>query len=145
MFAASVGVARNLAIEVELSPADPPTNHPPDHIRQIVTNLLKNAAEALDSGGHIRVATSDPVSVSGRSYTELVIEDNGPGLPREIMDRLFMPVESTKGSAHQGQGLSIVQRLTDEMGAIILCRSSPAGTRFQLLLPRSSASTAQPA
>lgn len=138
MFAASVGVVRNLAIEVELSPADPPTNHPPDHIRQILTNLLRNAAEALDSGGRIRVATRDPVSVSGRSYTELVIEDNGPGLPREIMDRLFMPVESTQGLAHQGLGLSIVKRLTDEMGAIILCSSSATGTRFQLLLPRSS-------
>lgn len=145
MFAASVGVARNLAIEVELSPADPPANHSPDHIRQILTNLLRNAAQALDSGGRIRVATSDPVSVSGRSYTELVIEDNGPGLPREIMDGLFMPVESTKGSAHQGLGLSIVKRLTDEMGASILCSSSPAGTRFQLLLPCSSASTAQAA
>lgn len=138
VFAASVGVARNFDIDVELSPDVPPTNHPSDHIRQILTNLMKNAAEALQSGGRIRVATKDPVNVNGHRYTELTVEDNGPGLPPEILEKLFSPVESTKGLEHQGLGLNIVKRLVDDMGAIILCSSSETGTHFQLLLPYSS-------
>ncbi len=137
VFAASIGVTRNLAIEVELSPDLPPTNHPSDHIRQILTNLLKNASEAIKNGGRIRVATRDPVNVNGHRYTELTVEDNGPGLPPEVMEKLFSPVESTKGLEHQGLGLNIVKRLVDDMDAIILCSSSPSGTRFQLLLPHS--------
>jgi nitrogen-specific signal transduction histidine kinase len=135
IFAASVGAARNIVLEVDLSPADPPLVQPSDHVRQILTNLLKNAAEALGQGGRIIVATRDPVSVSGRRYSELTVQDDGPGLPQSVMDQLFSPVQSTKGEGHSGLGLSIVKRLADDMGALILCSTSPSGTRFQLLLP----------
>jgi nitrogen-specific signal transduction histidine kinase/HD-like signal output (HDOD) protein len=136
IFAASVCSARNITLEVDLAERDPPLAQSPDHLRQILTNLLKNAAEALDKKGKIRVVTRDPVSLNGRRYTELSVEDNGPGLPQEVMDRLFSPVTSTKGGGHSGLGLSIVKRLVDEMDAIILCSSGPGGTRFQVLLPR---------
>lgn len=138
LFAASTGVARNITIEVDLCADVPPMNQAADHIRQILTNLLKNAAEALESGGRIRVATTGSVSFDGRRHIELVVEDDGPGLPSEVVANLFTPVESTKGPEHRGLGLSIVKRLADDMGATILCRSSPKGTRFQLLFPRSS-------
>ncbi|HSM28780.1 MAG TPA: HDOD domain-containing protein [Thioalkalivibrio sp.] len=135
IFAASVGTARNIVLEVDLSPADPPLVQSADHIRQILTNLLKNAAEALEGGGRISVTTRDPVSVSGRGYSELIVQDDGPGLPQSVMDQLFSPVQSTKGKEHSGLGLSIVKRLADDMGALILCSTSTSGTRFQLLLP----------
>ncbi len=138
LFSASMGAARRIAIEVELCPAVPPTIEAADPIRQILTNLLKNAAEALESGGRIRIATKHPVSVGGRRYTELVVEDDGPGLPQEIMANLFSPGASTKGSEPRGLGLSIVKRLADDMDAILLCSSSHNGTRFQLLLPSSA-------
>ncbi len=138
LFSASMGAARKIAIEVELCPDVPPTIEAADPIRQILTNLLKNAAEALKSGGRIRIATKHPVSVGGRRYTELVVEDNGPGLPQEIMANLFSPGTSTKGSEQRGLGLSIVKRLADDMGAILLCRSSQNGTQFQLLFPSSA-------
>ena len=138
LFSASMGVARKIAIEVELCPDVPPTIEAADPIRQILTNLLKNAAEALESGGRIRIATKHPVSVGGRRYTELVVEDNGPGLPQEIMANLFSPGTSTKESEQRGLGLSIVKRLADDMDAILLCSSSHNGTRFQLLLPNSA-------
>lgn len=138
LFAASMGVNRKIAIEVELCPDVPPTIQVTDHVRQILTNLLKNAAEALRSGGRILVATKDPVSVSGRRYTELTVEDNGPGLPPEIMANLFSLTGSTGGLDHRGLGLNIVKGLADEMDAILLCSSGPSGTRFQLLLPHDS-------
>jgi signal transduction histidine kinase len=138
LFSASMGAAQKIAIEVELCPDVPPTVEAADPIRQILTNLLKNAAEALKSGGHIRIATKHPVSVGGRRYTELVVEDNGPGLPPEIMADLFSPGTAIKGSEQRGLGLSIVKRLADDMDAILLCSSSHNGTRFQLLLPNSA-------
>lgn len=139
IFAASVCSTRNITLDVDLAPEDPPLAPSPDHLRQILTNLLKNAVEAIEDGGKIRVTTRDPVSLGGRRYTELVVEDNGPGLPREVMEKLFSPVESTKGAGHSGLGLSIVKRLVDEMGAVILCSSGTEGTRFQILLPRAGA------
>lgn len=136
IFAASVCSARNIALEVDLSPDDPPLGQAPDHLRQILTNLLKNACEALEDGGTIHVMTRDRVSLNGRQYTELLVRDDGPGLPREVMEVLFSPVQSTKGEGHSGLGLSIVKRLVDEMDGIVLCSSGSAGTRFQVLLPR---------
>ncbi|MFO8004150.1 HDOD domain-containing protein [Thioalkalivibrio sp.] len=139
IFAASVCSARNITLEVDLAANDPLLGHPPDHLRQILTNLLKNACEALDDGGAIRVMTRDPVNLDGRQYTELLVRDNGPGLPQEVMARLFSPVQSTKGEGHSGLGLSIVKRLVDEMDGIVLCSSGSTGTRFQVLLPRAVA------
>jgi len=140
IFAASVCSARGIELQVDLDPGDPPLAQSPDHLRQILTNLLKNATEAVDENGGIQVKTRDPVSLGGRRYTEITVQDDGPGLPQEVMAKLFSPVESTKGDGHSGLGLSIVKRLVDEMDGIILCSSDTGGTRFQLLLPRSEGS-----
>ena len=136
IFAASVCSTRGIDLQVDLAPGDPPLVQSPDHLRQILTNLLKNATEALDDHGTILVKTRDPVSLGGRRYTEITVQDNGPGLPAEVMQKLFSPVVSTKGAGHSGLGLSIVKRLVDEMDGIVLCSSGADGTRFQLLLPR---------
>lgn len=136
IFAASVCSTRGIDLQVDLAPGDPPLAQSPDHLRQILTNLLKNATEAIEDKGTIVVKTRDPVSLGGRHYTEITVRDDGPGLPAEVMQKLFSPVQSTKGAGHSGLGLSIVKRLVDEMDGMILCSSGPDGTRFQLLLPR---------
>ena len=136
IFAASVCSARGIELKVDLAPENPPLAQSPDHLRQILTNLLRNATEALDEKGTIRVKTRDQVSLGGRGYSEITVQDDGPGLPPEVMQKLFSPVQSTKGAGHSGLGLSIVKRLVDEMDGIILCSSGTDGTRFQLLLPR---------
>ncbi|MFO8153480.1 HDOD domain-containing protein [Thioalkalivibrio sp.] len=138
IFAASVCSARGIELEVELASGDPPLAQSPDHLRQILTNLLKNATEAIGENGKIKVTTRDPVSLGGRRYTEIIIQDDGPGLPPEVQARLFSPVQSTKGDGHSGLGLSIVKRLVDEMDGVILCSSGAEGTRFQVLLPRAA-------
>lgn len=136
IFSASVCNARGIGLQVELAPGDPPLAQPSDQFRQVLTNLLKNATEALGEQGNIRVRTLDPVSLGGREYTEITVQDDGPGLPAEILKNLFSPVRSTKGAGHSGLGLSIVKRLVDEMDGLVLCSSGSDGTRFQLLLPR---------
>jgi signal transduction histidine kinase len=105
-------------------------------LRQVVMNLVKNAAEALPKGGRIDLATRDRIHKNGALFVELRIGDNGPGLPEHVLNELFTPVTSTK-PGHAGLGLSIVKQLLDQLGAEISCASGPTtGTRFQILLPR---------
>ena len=68
-------------------------------------------------------------------YLELVVSDNGPGLPPEVLARLFAPVRSNKDGSQRGLGLSIVHSLVHKMGGQLACRSGIGGTSFDILLP----------
>ena len=105
-------------------------------IKQILVNLLRNAAEALDENGKIALATRGYRTADGRHYIDIRVQDNGPGIAEEIQARLFSPVTSTKGDGHAGLGLHIVKGMVDEIGANISCHSSAAfGTTFNLVIP----------
>ncbi len=106
-------------------------------LKQILTNLIKNAAEALPNGGQVTISTRDRVYLGNHCYVEIQIHDDGPGLPDTISDQLFRPVKSTKGEGHSGLGLTIVKNLVDELAGTIGCNSTPdEGTTFQIFLPR---------
>lgn len=105
--------------------------------RQILTNLIKNAVEALPEGGKITLSTRGNINVNGRRFTEIKIEDNGPGISLEIQKNLFSPISTTKGAGHSGLGLSITKNLVTEARGTITCRSGKTGTQFQVLLPDS--------
>jgi nitrogen-specific signal transduction histidine kinase len=105
-------------------------------IKQILVNLLKNAAEALDKNGRILLTTCGYSTADGRHYVDIRIQDDGPGIAKEIKERLFSPVISTKGEGHAGLGLSIVKGMVDDIGANISCHSSAEfGTSFNLVIP----------
>jgi HD-like signal output (HDOD) protein/nitrogen-specific signal transduction histidine kinase len=104
-------------------------------LRQVLINLIKNAAESMDDGGEIRVSSNHHVNVNGRDFVEIVISDNGPGFTQEVLSNLFQPTTSTKGSGHSGLGLSISKNLINEMGGTISCRSSSLGVVMQILIP----------
>lgn len=106
-------------------------------LKQVITNIVKNAAEASQGPGRISISTQGLVNLNGRIFVEIVVDDNGPGIPDEIKSKLFTPVETTKGQGHAGLGLTIVKNLLDEMDGSISCRSSArSGTRFEILIPR---------
>ena len=106
-------------------------------LKQILTNLLKNAIEALPQGGEISLTTRDQVNLDGRQYVELKIADNGPGIPDEVLKNIFRPVKTTKGRHHSGLGLAIVKNLLYELGGSISCRNrKKGGAEFMILLPR---------
>ncbi|MCM0611214.1 HDOD domain-containing protein [Marinobacter sediminum] len=108
-------------------------------IRQIVINLVRNAAESLpEDGGRVEIRTSAPVWQNNRTWVELEITDTGAGIPEQIRESLFAPVSTTKGEGHSGLGLSIVKQLIDDMEAIIACRTGQEGTTFRILLPAAS-------
>lgn len=107
-----------------------------DGLKQIVLNLCKNAAEAMGRGGKLTIEIKDGVIRDGTAYTELAIEDNGPGLPADALRRLYggAPVEMRPGG--RGMGLSIVAALAKRAGVEVTCRTRPKqGTRISLLLP----------
>lgn len=123
-------------IQTELDPALASIETDRDKLTQIIVNLMKNAAEAMQSGGNLKIATRGNVKHNEREYIEISVEDNGPGIPAEVMNSLFRPVTSSKGAGHAGLGLSIVKGLVDELDGRILCESTEtSGTTFQIQLP----------
>ena len=111
------------------------SNH--NNIKQIVTNLVKNAVEAMPGGGEIVFKTRDRINFNGTEYIELTITDNGPGIPETVMQNIFEPVKSTKDETHSGLGLTIVKNLVTHLGGGIRCNNLPEhGVEFGILLPR---------
>ncbi len=106
-----------------------------DILKQILVNLLKNAVEALPKGGHIEIKNNGRVHRDGREYFELCIQDDGAGIPADMQAKLFTPVRSNKAGPNRGIGLSIVHGLVKRLNGLISCRSTPAGTIFEILLP----------
>ncbi len=104
-------------------------------LKQILMNLIKNAVEAMPAGGKIDIGSNGMVNRDGRMHVELWIADTGPGIPPQVMAKLFSPVQSTKGAGHRGLGLSIVHGLVKKLNGHISCRSNSKGTAFEILLP----------
>lgn len=126
-----LSISKNLDKQLTIIPGNP------EYLKQILTNLLKNAVEALPANGTIHLSSEAEVSFSGRHFVAIYVEDNGPGIAEHIKQQLFNPVESSKGSGHSGLGLSIIKKLIDEMNGSIVCRSSSEkGTQFQIFLPK---------
>ena len=99
-------------------------------LRQVIANVLCNAAEATPEGGAIRVEAR---SAGGEAV--LVVEDDGPGIPADALPRIFDPFFTTKPRG-TGLGLAIVQAIVDAHGGRIEVVPAPAhGTRVALHLP----------
>lgn len=137
MMQGSLLVSRRIETRLDLDPQLPPVVSQRNTLKQILINLMKNAIEAMGAEGTLSVCSQDYVYLDDRAFIEIVISDNGPGIPPHILAQLFQPVQSTKGGEHSGLGLSIVNNLIKTLHGRISCRSNEtSGTRFQLLLPR---------
>jgi hypothetical protein len=142
------GVSKKVRFELELGSALAPVEADPALIQQLVMNLLMNAAEAYgERAGTVRVATrrrrvaaGAPPGVGGASpppgeYVELVVEDEGCGMPDETLARIFDPFFSTKPQG-RGLGLSALLGTVNSHGGALYVRSQAgAGSRFTVLLP----------
>lgn len=128
--------SRGIHFELRTLPALPAAAMPASALRQVLLNLLHNAADTLHPGGRCTVALAGELIADGRRCLEIRVIDNGPGLPPDRLSDLFSPQASTKGGAHQGLGLAITREILERWQARILCRSQPSvGTSFQLLVP----------
>jgi len=122
-------------LELDLCEAPTDVTVPGAVIRQVIINLVRNAAECLIDGGEVSIHTLAPVWQSGKTWVELEVADTGNGIPDEVRKLLFSPVRSTKGKGHSGLGLSVVKQLIDDMEGIISCRTGREGTVFRILFP----------
>ena len=105
-------------------------------VKQILINLLKNAAEAVCDGGVIQLITRGGYSSDYGRHIEVIVQDNGPGIPAELQERLFQPIATTKGASRGGVGLNIVKGMVNDLGGRISCHSTAdAGTSFHLQIP----------
>ncbi len=104
----------------------------PEQIKRVVVNLVDNAVEAMGRRGSITLETRhDPAN----HVVRLVVSDDGPGVPPEDRDKLFMPYYSTKRRG-SGLGLAIVRRIVAEHGGSIeVGDNDPRGARFTIELP----------
>lgn len=135
IFEQSLCATHQIALQLHLGDSIPPIRSSVTHLQQILTNLLKNAVEALPPNGRITLGTDSGVMVNGRLFAVINVADNGPGISETVLRQLFSPVTSSKGAGHSGLGLSITKKLMDEIGGSIVCKSNKSGTQFQLLIP----------
>lgn len=135
LFRESLFRSQGIELELRLDNRMPVLRVIGGKVKQVLINLLKNAAEAMEDGGQIQITTAGGINIDGKTFAEIRIQDNGPGIPREIMDNIFSPVVSTKGKGHSGLGLAIAANLVKELHGKISCRSDDRGTEFQILLP----------
>ncbi len=119
-------------IDIVLSENMPLVLGDPTQLRQIIHNLLRNAEDALEGreSGRITIVTE----VAGR-FARLLIGDNGPGFPVELLPRIFEPYVTTKARG-TGLGLPIVKKIVEEhMGSIEISNLPEGGARIDIRLP----------
>ena len=114
----------------------------PEQLTQAIFNVVRNAAQALDGAlgePQVRLTTrvARGVTLAKRRYRlalAVLIEDNGPGVPASIRDRIFFPLVSGREGG-SGLGLTIAQTFVTQHNGAIECESAPGHTVFTILLP----------
>ena len=100
-------------------------------LRELMTNLIFNAVDALPTGGAISLKV---VTEGGKGIIE--VADSGMGMSAEVQERVFEPFFTTKGEAGTGLGLAMVFRIVEQHGGHIEVRSVPGdGTTFSMTFP----------
>jgi PAS domain S-box-containing protein len=107
-------------------------------LRQALSNLISNAADAVSEHGTIQVALRCVESAEGK-HVHVLIEDDGPGIDPLHIDRIFEPFFTTKKEVGTGLGLWVTKEIVDRHGGTIevypRADKSLSGTVFQMLLP----------
>ncbi|MDD4928272.1 MAG: 7TM diverse intracellular signaling domain-containing protein [Gallionella sp.] len=107
----------------------------PKRLRQILINLLQNAAK-FTSGGQIRLCLHAAPSADGKVDLEFAVEDTGPGIAQQDRERIFLPFERSQSEREgSGLGLSIAHKLVNAMGSkLTLASATGKGSRFGFTL-----------
>jgi len=101
-------------------------------LQRAVLNLVMNAVQAVDTGGHVWVSA---VARDDGRGVEIEVSDDGPGIPPENMERIFNPFFTTRAKG-TGLGLAIVHRIVESHGGSIRVSNRPeGGARFVIRLP----------
>jgi two-component system nitrogen regulation sensor histidine kinase GlnL len=131
----------DVRVTVECQENLPAIQGDPHQLRQIFTNLLMNAFEALNGDGVVKIAATalnedGPAGSDAQGpMVQVEVTDNGPGMPAEVLEKIFSPFFTTKPQG-SGLGLAIVRKIVDAHdGRIDVGVLDTGGTRFRVTLP----------
>jgi two-component system nitrogen regulation sensor histidine kinase GlnL len=127
-----------LTINRDYDPSIPPIVGDMDQLIQAFLNILRNGVKAAGSRGVLGITTRilrqfTIGNIQHRLVVSVEIEDNGPGIPKELQERIFFPMVT--GGDGIGLGLSIAQTLINRHHGLIEFNSKPGQTVFRVLLP----------
>ncbi len=127
--------AKNRGVKLleRLDPHLPPLQADPNQMKQVLLNLVKNALEAMDSGGRV-------VLTSGAEDNQVwfSVEDTGGGMPPEVLEKIFNPFFTTKKKG-TGLGLAVIHKIVaDHHGSVSVQSLPDQGTTFRIKLPVAS-------
>ncbi|MBN2742219.1 MAG: PAS domain-containing protein [Rhodobacteraceae bacterium] len=139
---AIVGFGAHMVIEEEYDPSLPATYGDADQLTQVFLNLLKNAAQASDGKGKIKIRTFYEHSLRLRRADgtgqplplQVEIIDDGPGIAPAIVNEIFEPFVSGRENG-TGLGLALVSKIISEHDGWVSLDSVPGKTRFRISLP----------
>ena len=141
---ATAGFGSHAKFKEEYDPSLPATFGNKDVLIQLFLNLFKNACEAISAeGGEVKITTSYRHGMSvkvggsgGRLGLPLMItiQDNGIGIPSELIDNLFDPFVTTKSNG-TGLGLAFVAKAIADHGGFVEVETTPRLTSFRVMLP----------
>ena len=131
-----------VAIQPDFDASLPELDADPEQLTQAMLNIVRNAAQAVSgttADPRIRLVTrvARYVTLARRRHRlalAVAIEDNGPGVPEAIRDRIFYPLVSGREGG-TGLGLTLAQTFVAQHGGTIECESRPGRTVFTILLP----------
>lgn len=107
-------------------------------LKQVLLNIVQNAAESIGENGQVTLRSRRDSLMLKAEKTDVVVlevEDNGPGIPAEVQERLFDPFFSTKENG-TGLGLAIAARIVDKHGGALVFETQHGhGTTFGIVLP----------
>jgi len=136
--------ARGLQIRRDYDTSLPDLIGDRERLIQALLNIVRNAAQALgdrisqgDARIVLRTRIARQATLGGRRHRlaiQIDVEDNGPGVPQALRERIFQPLVSGRAGG-SGLGLTLAQTYVQQHGGIIECDSVPGQTRFTLLLP----------
>jgi PAS domain S-box-containing protein len=128
---------KNITVERSFTPC-PPLQGWAGELRQVVSNLISNAIDAMSTEGTLKIRVSCDNGVNGEKV-ELRVEDDGPGIAPEHAERIFEPFFTTKKEVGTGLGLYVSKQIVERHGGSIHVHShsdnGAHGTVFSVLLP----------
>jgi signal transduction histidine kinase len=130
----AISIPSSVVAEYKLE-GNPQLKTDPDFLRRIITNLSTNAIQAMPTGGKLMLKVKE-----NNGFVEISVSDTGTGIPKEIQEKIFTPLFTTK-SKGQGFGLAVVKKFVEQLGGTITFESQEGkGTKFTIELPLKSLS-----
>ncbi len=123
-------IGENIKITRDINPEDLEVSADKKQISQVLINLIKNSLEALKDSENGIIQIKAEINEIGRA--QIIVTDNGPGIPADLTDKIFIPFFTTKESG-SGIGLSLSRQIMQLHGGILKLESKPQSTSFTIV------------